>query len=250
MKSFNFKEKITKGKNVYILAGVSFCLVAVAIGIVYSQTMNTLEKNLAPLSTTKQVNVNQQGVTDPRKVTRITTSPSSTSENESSTKTATETSTSAVTTDVQTERITETSTDAVSASTNQSFMMPHDGKIIKNFSPEIPLYCETMNDWRTHSGIDIAVKEGDEVLSVGNGKVTKVLTDSSFGYTVEVDYGSFIARYCGMKQGNCVGINDILSKGDSIGVIDTVPCESKSEPHLHFEVLVEGKIENPLKVIV
>lgn len=245
MKNFNFREKITKGKNVYILAAVSFCMVAIAIAIVYSQTMSTLEKSLAPLSTTERVNINQKGVTDPRITAKITTTVPTTKETEPSTETTTLIST----TEAESNPETEKETEAVSASAKQDFIMPNDGKILKEFSPEVPLYCETMNDWRTHNGIDIAVKEDEEVLSVGNGKVTKVLTDSGFGYTVEIDYGTFVARYCGMKQGECVGINEILNKGDSVGKVDAVPCEKNSEPHLHFEVLVEDKHENPLKFI-
>lgn len=231
---------MTQGKNVYILAGVSFCLVAIAIGIVYSQTMSTLEKSLSPVSTTSQVNLNQQGETDPRYVTRVT-----------ATTTAAETTeTTEKATSATKELITATTAvTAVSASANQGFMMPHDGEIIRKYSPDVPVYCETMNDWRTHHGIDIAVKEGDEVLSVGNGKVKKVLVDPAYGYVIEVDYGSFTARYCGMKQGKSARINDVLNKGDSVGVVDTVPCESKAAPHLHFEVIVEGKDVDPMKAV-
>lgn len=237
MKSFEFGKKLKNGRTVYALAGVSFCLVAIAIAIVYSQTVKTLEKSLSPLSTTSQVNMNKQDEPDPRLTTRVISTKKETTALPPTTEITTTTN------------ATEIESTAVSVSASQSFMMPHDGEIIKKYSPDIPVYCETMNDWRTHQGIDIAVKEGDEALSAGNGKVSKVYIDSSYGYVIEVDYGTFTGRYCGMKQGACAGINDILAKGDSVGVIDTVPCESKAAPHLHFEVLVEGKNENPGKVI-
>ena len=244
MKSFNFKEKITGGKNVYILAAVSFFLTAIVIGIVYSQTVSTIEKSLSPLSTTQQVNINQQGESDPRKNYRITTVASSSEAKETTTEEVTEKETEESTT----EKLIETT--EVSVAAVQSFIMPHDGEIIRKYSPDIPVYCETMNDWRTHNGIDIALGEGEEVLSVGNGKVQKVIADSSYGYTIEVDYGSFVARYCGMKQGECVGINDVLQKGDSIGIVDSVPCERESKHHLHFEIVKDGQYEDPSKILL
>lgn len=247
MKKFNLREAIGKPKTVYIMAGVSFCLAAVAIGIVYSQTMSTLEENLPQISTTKQVDRVQSGEEDPRKVTRITTT-------EPVQTTAAEQLTLPPATTVPVTEAVAATTAATKETTTataekQTFIMPHDGEIIRNYSPDVPLYCETMNDWRTHNGIDIAVNEGDEVLSVGKGKVSKVLANATYGYTVEVDYGTFTARYCGMKQGDCVGIGQMLEKGDSIGTVDVVPCEVNSPKHLHFEVIVDGLHSDPIKVV-
>lgn len=243
MKKIRFFEKPAGARTVYIMAGVSFCLAAIAVGIVYSKTVNKVEENLTMTKTTYQVGLNQQGETDPR----ITEAPSAK---------VTETTTAATTSEiyVTTKAIAQVTESAVNATTTektekQSFMLPCDGKIIREYSPEIPVYCETMEDWRTHSGIDFAVKDDEEVLSVGKGKVSKVLVDSVYGYTVEVDYGDFIARYCGLEQGTCVGINQLLNKGDSIGKVATVPCESKSGKHLHFEIIRNGDYADPIKTL-
>ncbi len=221
------------------MAAASLCLAVIAIGIIYSQTMNTLRKTLPEMSTTKQVHQNQTNITDPRITSKTTTTEATTRKS--------------VTTEPATiinneEELPTTTTAAVSVLASQTYIRPHDGEIIRIYSPNVPMYCETMNDWRTHEGIDIAVKEGDEVVSVGKGKVSKVTADSTYGYAVEVDYGAFTARYCGMKQGECVGIGQSLEKGDSIGVVGTIPCEANSALHLHFEVLVEGMHKSPSEV--
>lgn len=251
MKKYNLKQAFSKPKTVYTMAGISFCLAAVAIGIVYSQTMDTLEKALPPVNTTQQVNVAQSGEDDPRKVTRVTTTKAAvtTVREEITLPPAT---TVPVTEDVVATTAAaepEEETDTSAEVNNTNFILPHDGEIIRKYSPDVPLYCETMNDWRTHNGIDIAVKEGEEVLSVGKGKVSKVLANAVYGYTIEVDYGTFTARYCGMKQGECVGIGQMLEKGDSVGMVDVVPCEANSPKHLHFEVMVEGMYEDPMKIL-
>ena len=249
MKKYNFRQAVSKPKTVYIMAGVSFCVTAIAIGIIYSKTMSTLEKNLPQSSTTQQVNQVQSGEEDPRKVTRVTTTESTTS---AQTVAAEElTLPPATTVPATTAVIATTAKNTTTTATEKrtDLMLPHDGEIIRTYSPDVPLYCETMNDWRTHQGIDIAVGEGEEVLSVGKGKVSKVMADSTYGYTVEVDYGTFTARYCGMKQGDCVGIGQVLEKGDSIGTVDVVPCEVNSQKHLHFEVVVDGMNEDPMKML-
>ena len=243
MKKYNFKESFSKGKTVYVMAAVSFCLAVIAIGVIYSRTMTTIEKSLTEISTTKQVNRNQQNVTDPRTTEKKTTP---TTEATTRATTTAQTATHNITTTAEDEQHeSTTTTTAVSVVAAQSYIRPHDGEIIKAYSPDVPVYCETMNDWRTHNGIDIAVNEGDEAVSIGKGKVSKVIVDSAFGYTVEVDYGSFIARYCGLRQDGCVGIGQNLEKGDSIGIVETVPCEADSVLHLHFEVLVDGMNSDP-----
>lgn len=250
MKSFNFKEKFSKGKTVYTMAAVSLCLAAVAIGIVYSQTVDRLESVLPDISTTKQVHQNQTGVSDPREVqpTTVTGKKEVPSKKVTTTKRAVTEKHSAPATVHASEQTEEAST-AVSVVASQTFIRPHDGEIICPYSPDVPLYSETMNDWRTHSGIDIAVKEGAEAVSVGKGTVSKVIVDSSYGYTVEVNYGSFTARYCGLKQGECAVIGQSLEKGDSVGVIDSVPCEANAGPHLHFEIVKDGMEVDPIKAL-
>lgn len=248
MKKFNFKEKLSKGRAVYITAAVSLGLTVAAIGIIYSNTMNTLERSLPEISTTRQVNINQTDEIDPR-TEKTTKAKTVTKPTERTTTVPEKKITTRIknTTSAEAQTKTEVST-AVSVMASQSFIRPHDGEIIRPYSPDVPIYSETMNDWRTHNGIDIAVKEGDEVVSIGKGKVTKVTVDSSFGYTIEVDYGTLTAKYCGMKQGECAGIGQLLEKGDSIGVVDTVACESAAGPHLHFEVIVDGEQKNPVEI--
>ena len=123
------------------------------------------------------------------------------------------------------------------------------GEIIKDYSLDKPIYDETMGDWRTHGGIDFAAEKGSEVSSVGNGKVIKVTAETALGYCVEIDYGEFTAKYCGLEQGTTVQIDDTVSKGDVIGKIGEIPCEKNQQSHLHFETKLGGKSIDPLKAL-
>lgn len=239
MKKIRFFEKPAGARTVYIMAGVSFCLAAIAVAVVYSGTMNAVEKNLTQVKTTYQVDRKQQNEDDPR-VTQIT---------EKKEPSATQKITSEATTEEASEATEAAASTEPSTAEKQSFILPCEGEIIREYSPEIPIYCETMQDWRTHSGVDFLVKEDEDVLSVGKGRVSKVMASSVYGYIVEVDYGQFTARYCGMKQGSCVGINQLLNKGDSVGKVGEIPCETMAEKHLHFEIIKNGDYADPIKAL-
>lgn len=235
-------EKIASGKGFYITAVLSFVMIVAAIAFVYNSSVNML-KDIDIPTTVKQVEKNQKNVSDPRQTEE--------SEVEKTTVKATAYSTTAAV--PSTQKVTQTTTlptttEPVEVFKNDSFVYPCDGDIDRAFSLS-PVYDETMEDWRIHKGIDFLAARGDEVKSIGNGKVVRVISDPSWGYCIDVDYGDFTARYCGMEQGTTVIIDDVVSKGDLIGKVGFIPCESKQESHLHFEIVRGGAWVNPKEVI-
>lgn len=236
-------EKIASGKGFYITAALSFIMIVAAIAFVYNSSMSML-RDLDIPTTMEQVEKNQPGVSDPRKYDE--------DEFEDITEESTTADTTRQSTTKETEKATETTTqeatEPVEVFSNDSYIYPLTGDIDRAFSMS-PVYDETMEDWRIHKGTDFACEPGADVASIGNGKVVKVISDPSWGYCIEVDYGDFIARYCGMEQGTTVIIDDTVSKGDIIGKVGSIPCESKQESHLHFEIVRSGAAEDPLKVI-
>lgn len=235
-------EKISSGKGFYITAVLSFVMIVAAIALVYSSSVNMLRDIEIP-TTVKQVEKNQQNVSDPRQ-TEEKTEPKTT--DEASDVITTE----AVPKAEKEAEITtsETTEKAVEIFRNESFVYPLTGDVDRAFSLS-PVYDETMEDWRIHKGIDFIAKRGDEVRSIGNGKVVRVVSDPAWGYCIDVDYGEFIARYCGMEQGTTVIIDDVVSKGDTIGKVGFIPCESKQESHLHFEIVRGGAWVDPKEVM-
>lgn len=239
--SENSFRSFLSGKVFYIAAAVVVCAV-IASAAVSRYTERKLGQILSTtavseqMQATKSAEAEKTDVPDERETTKPVTE------------------TEAQTTKRQT--TTEKKTTAASATSetdytpvNNGFCLPCDGEIIKKYSPDQPLYSKTMADWRTHDGIDIRTQEGEKIRSVGNGKVTKVISDPMLGYIIEIDYGSFIGRYCSLKQGTGVSIDDIVSIGDEIGEIGTVPIESADEPHLHFEAVRDGKTIDPMLVL-
>lgn len=239
-------ERISSGKGFYITAALSLILIAGAIAFVYNSSMNLLGELDVP-TTLAQVEKNQTSVNDPRfdEDNDYDNSEDDDFDEEDDDISEGSSVPKATTTEKAT---TVTSTSPVEVFSNDNFIMPLSGDIDRRFSMN-PVYDETMEDWRIHRGVDFLCKAGEEVKSIGNGKVIKVIADPSWGYCIEVDYGKFTARYCGLQQGTTVIIDDTVSKGDIIGKVASIPCESKQESHLHFEIVRGGVWVDPTSVI-
>lgn len=125
-----------------------------------------------------------------------------------------------------------------------------DGKVIKNFSHENPLYSKTMGDWRVHNGIDIAASDGSTVTAITSGTVKKVYNDQLLGYTVEISHVNGITvYYSGLSPTTSVKEGDTVEPGTIIGAVYTVPSEILDEPHLHLGATKDGKWIDPQAVI-
>lgn len=126
------------------------------------------------------------------------------------------------------------------------------GNIMKGHSTEVPVFSQTLGDWRVHTGIDIAAELGSDVLAVAGGTVTAVKSDHFFGKTVEVTHdGGIVSVYSNLSNdGVAVKVGDTVKAGDKLGVVgDTSLTELADESHLHFEIMVSGVSVNPLDYI-
>ena len=130
-----------------------------------------------------------------------------------------------------------------------SFASPVVGTVIKSHSTTVPVFSNTLEEWRIHTGLDIMADEGADVLAAADGEVTGVYQDPMLGRTVEISHGDTHKTYYSNLDADAilVKVGDIVSLGDKIGVIgDTTVSEMADEPHLHFEMLVSGTSVNPL----
>ena len=94
----------------------------------------------------------------------------------------------------------------------------------------------------SHKGMDMGVKSGTPVKAHASGVVSFTGQDSSYGNYIELNHGKYKTRYGHLKsilvsKGQRVNKGQIIAKSGSTG--------NSSGPHLHFEVLVNGKKVNP-----
>lgn len=116
------------------------------------------------------------------------------------------------------------------------FTWPVNGAVIASFSVETLLYDETMLDWRTHEGLDLAASVGTRVLATAAGTVSEVYDDDLMGTTVVIDHGEgLVSVYSNLTSVPSVSEGDSVYTGDIIGSVgDTAAAESGRAPHLHF----------------
>lgn len=130
---------------------------------------------------------------------------------------------------------------------SSQYTAPVQGKIIKQYSDEVPVYSQTLDEYIVHNGVDIAAPADTQVVTVADGTITKVYNDDKLGITIEVSHGNgIVTKYSNLSTTKMVGEGDVVKKGQPIsGVGSSALFESLESPHLHFEVLKDGVAIDP-----
>lgn len=98
---------------------------------------------------------------------------------------------------------------------------------------------------RPHRGVDIAAASGTPISAPAAGRVVFSGRKFGFGNVVEIDHGQgVITRYAhcrtlSARRGEYVAAGEVIATVGRTGLA--------SGPHLHFEVLVDGRSVDPLK---
>ena len=129
------------------------------------------------------------------------------------------------------------------------FSLPVSGEISIDYSDSVPVFSTTMNDYRTHLGVDISASLGSEVLAVADGVVTNVWDDPFMGTCVSIEHsGNAVSIYKNLaptvSEGIIIGAE--VKSGDVIGAVgESAMNEIAEEPHLHYELMVDNKHVDP-----
>lgn len=130
--------------------------------------------------------------------------------------------------------------------TTQSYTMPVEGEILKDFSLQQLQYSKTMFDMRLHLGVDILCKEGANIRAMSDGRVIAVEESSDYGKTITIKHSDEITiKYASFKNVS-VKSGDDVKMGEVIGSSGTVKIECQDEPHIHIEVYKNGEHCDPL----
>ena len=98
-----------------------------------------------------------------------------------------------------------------------------------------------------HDGVDFAGAEGSDVIAVAGGIVTVASSRRGYGNIVELNHGNgYVTRYA-HNSSLTVKVGDIVEKGQVIALMGS--SGRSTGPHVHFEVLRNGKSVNPERYI-
>jgi murein DD-endopeptidase MepM/ murein hydrolase activator NlpD len=98
-----------------------------------------------------------------------------------------------------------------------------------------------------HEGMDFAGAKGSEVIAVANGVVVFAGYRDGYGQMVEISHGKDMRTRYGHHEEVLVHAGQSVKRGD---VIARMGSSGRSTgPHVHFEVLKEGRPVNPARYV-
>ena len=135
-----------------------------------------------------------------------------------------------------------------------SFILPIDmatAKVSKKYSMDMVIYNQTLDQYMTHPGIDFEAPTGSGVKAVADGTITDIYNDDAYGITIEITHkDGYISRYCCLSTNKTAEKGDTVKKGQVISNVGkSALYESMEKTHLHFEMLKNGKLQDPSKLL-
>ena len=98
-----------------------------------------------------------------------------------------------------------------------------------------------------HAGVDFAGSQGSDVLAVASGVVVFADRRDGYGKLVEINHGNGVSTRYGHHDKLLVKAGEIVKKGDVIGLMGS--SGRSTGPHVHFEVLRNGRNIDPTRFI-
>lgn len=99
---------------------------------------------------------------------------------------------------------------------------------------------------KLHTGVDIGAPNGTPVVSAGSGTVIASRFMSGYGNCIMIDHGGKVTVY-GHLSSRAVSPGQSVSAGETIGYVGSTGMSTGA--HLHFEVRVNGAVQNPLNYL-
>lgn len=124
------------------------------------------------------------------------------------------------------------------------FGLPAHGELSSGFGVRVSPFSRSL---RMHEGIDFSMNKGSNIYSSAYGTVAEVRRNSTYGLMVDIRHNKrLLTRYAHLSKalvtpGQPVERGQIIALAGSSG--------RSTGPHLHFEVLVDGKPRDPARFL-
>jgi murein DD-endopeptidase MepM/ murein hydrolase activator NlpD len=151
---------------------------------------------------------------------------------------------------------TESASASVQTSDTQSskavsFALPLEGDTLNAFSNGELVKSKTLNEWRTHDGVDLKASAGTPVKAASDGVIESIEEDPMWGVCVTISHGDqYESIYCGLKPNVPVKKGAEVKIGDIIGYVgNTAEIEIAEDSHLHFAIKKDGSWIDPMSLM-
>lgn len=141
----------------------------------------------------------------------------------------------------------ESTTKTEEKKADPTFKSPVEGEIIREFAKDKLVYSNTLEEWVTHTGIDIKAEKTTVVKAAASGTVKSIKNDPRYGLTVVIEHDNgFTSVYSNLLTAEFVVKGEKVEQGQSIGTVgNTATFEISDEAHLHFEITKDGQNLDP-----
>lgn len=147
---------------------------------------------------------------------------------------------------------TQAQTAAVSQTVDMNFVKPVDGTMARAFSLD-PVYWDSTSSFRANLGEDIKCDLGKPVVSVLDGTVQEINTDTPDGVQITIAHQNGMKTvYSNLDANVSVKKDQAVKKGDQIGKVGKTTVRAAYEKygtHLHFQVLNGKDYVDPAKYV-
>lgn len=133
------------------------------------------------------------------------------------------------------------------ATVELKFDRPVEGEVVRDFAVDNLIYSDTLQEWTTHTGIDIKAEKTTVVKSAEAGTVKSIKNDPRYGLTIIIEHANgFQTVYSNLLTSEFVVEGEKVEKGQSLGTVgNTAAFEIVDEPHLHFEIIKDNVQVDP-----
>ena len=98
-----------------------------------------------------------------------------------------------------------------------------------------------------HPGLDISGDFGQQINAAADGTVTGASYNGNYGNLITIDHGFGLSTRYGHLSRFDVTVGQQVRRGQVIGFVGSTG--RSTSPHLHYEVLVNGQLTNPLRLL-
>lgn len=123
------------------------------------------------------------------------------------------------------------------------------GTVSKGHDASIQVWSDTLGEYRVHLGLDIVTGDDAPVYAAASGEIARIWDDALLGKCVAVSHDGkvfTIYKNLSLELPENIKVGAKVERGQKIGNVgESAISELAEEPHLHFEMTVDGVEVNP-----
>ena len=133
--------------------------------------------------------------------------------------------------------------DGVGGEQSSAMRLPVSGRVTSGFGSR---FHPILGYQRMHNGVDLAASYGTPIVAAADGKVIEAGWHGGYGRLVEIAHANGIRTIYGHMSRIAAAPGAIVRGGQVIGYVGSTGLSTG--PHLHYEVMKDGRPVNPLSV--